>query len=152
MKTTENSCASDASVVLGEPSNMSTAIFPFSAVDTLHPILVNMRFINVRVNGSSSTTSTRTPGVTRGSPGGRAGTGCLTTVDATSSVCKCPSSGGVVTDGRGVVPVSCECLASGECSRSTGNDLGKYPGSSEELGEGSAPIHESPNVRECMLA
>lgn len=62
-----------------EPSTMATAISPFSAVDTAQPIRVSMRFISIRVSGSSSTTRTgrfesKKPGEDSGRGGGD---GCL---------------------------------------------------------------------------
>lgn len=44
------------------PRIISNAISPFSAVETLQPRRERSRFINIRVNGSSSTTKTSRPG------------------------------------------------------------------------------------------
>lgn len=45
-------------VMQQSPNIIFKAISPFSAVETLHPIRVSIRFMRVRVNGSSSTTRT----------------------------------------------------------------------------------------------
>lgn len=125
----------------------SRAIPPFSAVDTLQPSRVSMRAISLRVSGSSSTTSTRSPGFHPLTDEWLSEGVCPGEISESGSSNPNPNErreGSSTKLGRMVLSEDSLEAMGGVAEVTVGEDSGVVSGTE---GVGSVPVEESPIVR-----